>query len=84
MVCRPKKDLPPIVIYPRPDYFQLQPAELDRLLAPFERRSATRDTAEEIAKLLKTNGYLVISSTVVDDQIRVELVDRVYWLGKSA
>lgn len=76
--------LPPVMLYPPPDRMQIQPTELARLLEPVAAKPVTEETLQEAVTVCNQNGFAVKSSSIVGDQIRLELLDRTIYLGGTA
>lgn len=78
------KELPPIKGHTRPDWFQLQPAELDRILARFMEEEAGEGLRKRVVEELKLRGFTVLGSGLVGGRVRVFLMDRTVDVGRVA
>lgn len=68
----------------RTDTFQLQDAELDRILVTFKDFPPTQKSIDTIIDVLKTNNFNVTQAVASNGQIRVMLLNRLIYVGRPA
>lgn len=76
--------LPPLVIHPLPDRFELTQEELGRIMEAYADLPADDKTVDLLFNTMRNNGFGVVEIKVVAGGYRIELTNGwVYWVNAA-
>lgn len=76
--------LPPLMIHPLPDRFELSETELARIMEAYADLPADDKTVDLLFNTMRNNGFGVVEIKVVDGGYKIELTNGwVYWVNAA-